>query len=117
MERSARQTTLQAKATAAAKLVLQDMDPAAKKKRQLFSSGPPQGMRMINLVPWQIIYQWDELKIRTENQIKTFLTAGILAIHVKTLRNFSKTFFFTSTFANCSEIRLYLKIAIQVCTI
>ncbi|XP_039248514.2 uncharacterized protein LOC120326319 [Styela clava] len=75
-----RQSALQAKAIAAAKLVLQDLDPAAKKRRQLFSSGRPQ---------------------------------GILAIHFKTLRNFSKTFFFTSTFAGCSEIRLFLKISIQ----
>lgn len=36
-------SAIQAKAAAAAKLVLQDLDPSAKKKRQLFTSGPPQG--------------------------------------------------------------------------
>nr|XP_009859921.2 C2 calcium-dependent domain-containing protein 6-like [Ciona intestinalis] len=68
------------KAAAAAKLVLQELDPVARKRRQEFSSGLPQ---------------------------------GVIGIHAKTLRNFSKTFFFTSTFAGCTEIRLFLRITVQ----
>ncbi|XP_076799823.1 uncharacterized protein LOC143444914 isoform X2 [Clavelina lepadiformis] len=68
------------KAAAAAKLILQELDPAAKRKRQEFCSSYPQ---------------------------------GILSVHAKSLSNFSKTFFVTSTFAGYSEIRLLLRISVQ----
>ena len=45
--RDTRQTPIQAKAIAAAKLVLQDLDPEARKRRRNFTSGSPQGTRPI----------------------------------------------------------------------
>lgn len=65
---------------AAAKLVLQDLDPEARNKRQDFMSSPP----------------------------KMSLT-----IHAKKIKNFSKTFFKTSSFAGVQELMLYLKISAQ----
>jgi len=38
----------------------------------------------------------------------------VLGIHIKALRNFGRTFFLSCSFAGNREIRVFLKISIQV---
>lgn len=94
-------STMQAKAAAAAKLVLRDLDPGAKKKRLLFTSGPPQGELSIIC------------GLHLGASVKQFL--GVITLHLKTINNFGKAYFVTSSFASGSEThRLYLKTSVQV---
>ena len=86
---------------AAAKLVLQDLDPEAKKRRQEFMSGKL-FMRFWYSRGWNCHF----------NLIFKANSTVCICFHMKKLKNFNKAFFNTSNFAGIQELMLYVRITV-----
>ena len=80
---------------AAAQLVLQDLDPEARKRRQEFMSG------VVCWILWSILSE------------KYLANARVcLCIHAKKVRSFNKAFFNTSSFAGVQDFMFYVKMSV-----